>query len=877
MSIKVTPPFEFFTELNGAPLEAGKIFIGLPGLDAETNPQTVTWDEEFTIPAAQPIRTVAGVPDQSGTPSNFFADGDYSITVLDKNDVLVYSKLNVDGSLISGISSFSVAPTQSITLPLPPNSSQHVLVYLDGIIQRPDIDYTVVGDILTFVDTIPDGLSVISGIILAVGDGGGGGGGGGTDPTKVAKAGDEMTGNLIQKSNSLASFRYDRGAGTTWGSGIFAGSGQLIFSKDVVEQARIEPRGINLNTGEPTTLLTRELADTRYAQLEGLTGAAFKRSFVVELPFTTAFIRANEIATAYPQAMAFNEPNNEVYVLHSNGTAGSFITVWNMTTGAIKTEFRVSSGTGREALVYREHDSKRWLYAIGLSTPYRIDITTLPTTGSTVTPSGADLFSSTTDALTQMGWNGNNFFYANNTAQNPGGVNSKHNFIIAGADFSATESADSVTFPISAVGSFNEYIDAFPKSQGVTWHNGMYVFGTGGVYDTSGTPDDPTLASTQQGLVFCNTSGDVVTTALCNPDTCLTLFGNMVSKTLGVIENEGIFSDGNTVMSLWQTLTSAEFNGPEGLTHGIIIAKELSEDATAVDFSDGSYVPKINIDQRVGLPIGVGAQLKNPINGEDLNSLDRIIDMMTGLALDDYNFYGTNQTIIDVDGATVAVTGSQVRFTLSAAAGCLVEIKGDTDTQRYWISSIQDFETGSKVVTNGQLQDIEVVTTTDWSSIGGPNPASVGDQFVATSTSGDISALGEVYNTTRVQVYQEGLGVVDSGLDSNTKWTKLQGGKMLMQHTFQELTFANANQVTGDWNFPETFTAVPTVVGTINATATLAEGNAVTLAELGPVQWVTSGDDNNIGRMTIFKHPGASNFVAGDKVLVRVSAEGRWD
>jgi len=96
MAITAQSPYQFFTETDGTALESGKIYVGTAGLDAESNQISVYWDSDLTVAAAQPIRTIAGVPDRSGTPSDFFVSGDYSITVNDVNDVFVYSKSSLN-------------------------------------------------------------------------------------------------------------------------------------------------------------------------------------------------------------------------------------------------------------------------------------------------------------------------------------------------------------------------------------------------------------------------------------------------------------------------------------------------------------------------------------------------------------------------------------------------------------------------------------------------------------------------------------------------------------------------------------------------------------------------------------------------------------
>lgn len=100
-TFSVTNPFPVFTDLKGEPLENGKIFIGVVNLNPETNPVSVFFDEALSIPAAQPIRTIGGYPSRDGTPSDLFvSDSAFSITVRDKNDEFIFSKLDSTFGLI---------------------------------------------------------------------------------------------------------------------------------------------------------------------------------------------------------------------------------------------------------------------------------------------------------------------------------------------------------------------------------------------------------------------------------------------------------------------------------------------------------------------------------------------------------------------------------------------------------------------------------------------------------------------------------------------------------------------------------------------------------------------------------------------------------
>jgi hypothetical protein len=93
-ALSVKPPFPVITDTAGQPLEDGFIYIGIANQDPVTNPITVYWDAALTIPASQPIRTLAGYPSRAGTPAVLYVNSNYSITVKNKNNALVYQSLS---------------------------------------------------------------------------------------------------------------------------------------------------------------------------------------------------------------------------------------------------------------------------------------------------------------------------------------------------------------------------------------------------------------------------------------------------------------------------------------------------------------------------------------------------------------------------------------------------------------------------------------------------------------------------------------------------------------------------------------------------------------------------------------------------------------
>ena len=164
MTVPISRPYPFFVDSDGSPLDAGKIYIGAAGLDAETNPLAVYWDSDATITASQPVRTIAGTPDNGGSAGSLYVVGDYSITVRDKNDVLVYSKLNADPNTLSTDVTpeyFSGTGFQTVfTLDNPPSNRNLLTINIDGVVQHRST-YTIVGSDVTLGQAPPIGVNNI--------------------------------------------------------------------------------------------------------------------------------------------------------------------------------------------------------------------------------------------------------------------------------------------------------------------------------------------------------------------------------------------------------------------------------------------------------------------------------------------------------------------------------------------------------------------------------------------------------------------------------------------------------------------------------------------------------------------------------------------
>lgn len=164
MSVIITQPFMVFFDRAGEPLEAGYIYIGLPGQNPESNPITVYWDSSLTTTAAQPIRTLAGYPSRNGSPSNIIASqSPYSILIKDKTGALVYSDLNFTSPAYAFTQTLTATAGQTVfnlSASYDPGTND-LQVFVNGLLLQKTADYTETSSTsLTFTSGLSAGDEV---------------------------------------------------------------------------------------------------------------------------------------------------------------------------------------------------------------------------------------------------------------------------------------------------------------------------------------------------------------------------------------------------------------------------------------------------------------------------------------------------------------------------------------------------------------------------------------------------------------------------------------------------------------------------------------------------------------------------------------------
>lgn len=97
MSNKVTTPYPLFADIDGSPLNAGFLFLGISGQDAEQYPIVAYWDEAKTLIAAQPISTRNGFIVQEDQPAKIYIEEEScSITIKNRNNTVVHKVTTYD-------------------------------------------------------------------------------------------------------------------------------------------------------------------------------------------------------------------------------------------------------------------------------------------------------------------------------------------------------------------------------------------------------------------------------------------------------------------------------------------------------------------------------------------------------------------------------------------------------------------------------------------------------------------------------------------------------------------------------------------------------------------------------------------------------------
>jgi hypothetical protein len=105
----VISPFIPYLDLMGKTLNGGQVFIGVAGMDPQTNPQAVYWDETLSTGASQPIAILGGYTMRSGSPARFYTDPEtFSMRVRDAAGNQVFYEPNANPQDVFALFDFDI-------------------------------------------------------------------------------------------------------------------------------------------------------------------------------------------------------------------------------------------------------------------------------------------------------------------------------------------------------------------------------------------------------------------------------------------------------------------------------------------------------------------------------------------------------------------------------------------------------------------------------------------------------------------------------------------------------------------------------------------------------------------------------------------------
>jgi hypothetical protein len=395
--------------------------------------------------------------------------------------------------------------------------------------------------------------------------------------------------------------------------------------------------------------------------LDGL--SAYSRSKVLDLPFRDSFydslVATYSYNFLYPQSFAVDAERREVFVLKgASSGANSWAWIWvhDLDTGAVKTRFTTGQ-QWRESLVLRRVGSSRFLYTIGNSNAViKLDLTTLPANLATVSP----VASYSVVAQSMLAFDGQNWYVQDYIVSR--GTGRRNRFKIYDVDF--VKQTGELILPTDATGTLQSYANYFPKMQGACFYDGKFYIGCGGDFNSASSSSLllENYPVKLQGIQAFTSAGDRVVDALCAPAKFKATLEQMMGRVCTVTESEGVSADGGSLYSIWQTLTPEEWATSRGISEGIAIVLEYSNTPERVSFAESAMGTRSAFNaQDFQLEIHhSSAQLKNPVTDDALDTFQKIITMMNELDIARYSFSGTNQTITDINGAVVAVSGRLV-------------------------------------------------------------------------------------------------------------------------------------------------------------------------------------------------------------------------
>ena len=337
----------------------------------------------------------------------------------------------------------------------------------------------------------------------------------------------------------------------------------------------------------------------------------------------------------YPQSFWIDEDADEIWIAdYSVGGVNNFawVRVYDRQSLTEKTMFSAGIGTAEGIVLVNQGSQRNLFIKKGTNTLARYDVTELP-------DNLAVLVEEETYDISfrqQLGYR-NGYWYCETVNR---GANSYGNVINVYDDLNADpvfvyEIPLGIGGTVSSINS--DYSNKLRKRQGIAAGDGFIALAHGGNAN-KGSADN---VYRQQGVVLMTTEGSVIADSLCSASGFQSIVETNFDSTSTRIENEGCFvTKDNQVLALYVTRP-----GSDGK---IIIVKEFSNEADAVDFSSAAVPVFPHIEgkewrpSRAGLSRSSVADMINPVTGSVITTTREILAFLAQMNLTRAGFYSTS-------------------------------------------------------------------------------------------------------------------------------------------------------------------------------------------------------------------------------------------
>lgn len=441
---------------------------------------------------------------------------------------------------------------------------------------------------------------------------------------------------------------------------------------------------------------------TNVEQSKVETNRLFKRKIIGEFPLCfddyAQIVSHEKVNYIYPQSFAIDNKTNELFVLYSpDSTTNSvkrWIAVYDIETKKYKSCFQAGNAGG-EGIIIKYENGERYLFVKTSDNNLgKFLITTLPVNKTALSPMN--------EYNVGLHWQfsyGDGYWYIEQSGSVIGHYMRRN--LIAKYDDNFNKIGE-IYIDSANIGFFNSsYVNYVSKRQGFAIHNGNFVFGMGGCH-IIGTTNTP---FSNYGLRILNMKGENIESAIIKSDKFIELLQlNNIPCTR--VENEGVYSIGGKLYSICVTLFP---NDIQANNRGIIIFEEMANkdyidcsniSASDITFNKGAY-------ENSNFPRSSDGQLYNPLTGELINTIDKMLDFMINVDLRTTCFYSSGSTLKWFDGNVIPST-NLVKIENCNNSVFNIELKGNKDIKRYWVYGTS----GSRTV-NQVINDYE----TDWINI----------------------------------------------------------------------------------------------------------------------------------------------------------------